>query len=193
MGTDGPHGIEAQRAMLQAQVESLRQELTAVRADIPAKRWPLRKRLAALVGLLSLGAAGYGIAYATIPDASGVIHGCRDNTYGYTRIIDTDAGTTCTSSETPVSWAAGSRTSYYVNTSSAVVVAPGQSSGLQTIHCNTGDTAVGGGVRSTSQPGLVLEFSSPSDLAPDEWDTSMKNEGPNAVPFVVRVKCAHQP
>ena len=63
----------------------------------------------ALVALAIAGAllvAG-GIAYATIPDASGVIHGCYKKTspnQGTLRIIDTDKAQGCSNSEIPLNW-----------------------------------------------------------------------------------------
>jgi hypothetical protein len=55
--------------------------------------------LAAVAGTAIAG----GIVYATIPDAGGVIHGCYGNN-GKLRVIDTDAGETCNSSETALNW-----------------------------------------------------------------------------------------
>jgi hypothetical protein len=61
----------------------------------------VKKRLVLLtVALLLVG----GIAYASIPDANGVIHGCRKNSGGALRVIDTDAGQTCAGNETALSW-----------------------------------------------------------------------------------------
>ncbi|MFL5959671.1 MAG: hypothetical protein ACJ75G_05315 [Gaiellaceae bacterium] len=63
----------------------------------------------ALVALAIAGAllvAG-GIAYATIPDASGVIHGCYKKSspnQGTLRIIDTDKAQGCSNSEIPLNW-----------------------------------------------------------------------------------------
>ena len=54
----------------------------------------------AIVGALALG----GIAYATIPDGGGVIHGCYQKNQGSLRVIDTGAGQVCTSSESPLNW-----------------------------------------------------------------------------------------
>jgi len=54
----------------------------------------------ASVGALAL--AG-GIAYATIPDNQGVIHGCRNNGSGILRVIDS-ANASCTAAETPLNW-----------------------------------------------------------------------------------------
>ena len=53
--------------------------------------------LAVAVGALALAGA---VVYATIPDSHGVIHGCYDS-HGALRVIDTGAGQSCTSRETP--------------------------------------------------------------------------------------------
>jgi hypothetical protein len=57
--------------------------------------------LAAAAALLVL--AG-GAAYATIPAANGVIHGCYSNGNGGLRVIDADAGQTCGRHESPLTW-----------------------------------------------------------------------------------------
>lgn len=44
-----------------------------------------------------------GVALATIPDGSGVIHGCYKNSTGALRVID-DATQTCTGPETAITW-----------------------------------------------------------------------------------------
>lgn len=62
-----------------------------------------RGRVTALATALLL-LAGGGIAYATIPDASGVVHGCYKNGNGALRVIDTGAGAHCTPAETPLDW-----------------------------------------------------------------------------------------
>jgi hypothetical protein len=63
----------------------------------------IRPAVVALVVVGALLVAG-GIAYATIPDSSGVIHGCYQKNQGGLRIIDTDKAQTCSSSETPLNW-----------------------------------------------------------------------------------------
>ena len=45
-----------------------------------------------------------GIAYASIPDSNGVIHGCYKTVGGSLRVIDNDAGATCNGAETPLNW-----------------------------------------------------------------------------------------
>src|SRR6478735_6457788 len=61
-----------------------------------------------MVALLAAAAltAG-GIAYASIPDAHGVIHGCYSRNGGTLRVIDADNGETCDiakGKETPLDW-----------------------------------------------------------------------------------------
>lgn len=52
-----------------------------------------------LIGLLLVG----GVAYATIPDGSGVIHGCYARSGGSLRVIDAGV-TNCSSKETALDW-----------------------------------------------------------------------------------------
>lgn len=56
---------------------------------------------AAIVVVLAIAA---GVAYATIPDGSGVIHGCFTTSNGALRVVDTDAGGTCKKGESPLNW-----------------------------------------------------------------------------------------
>ncbi len=62
---------------------------------------PRNKRLtvfaAVTLGLLSV------IAYASIPDAGGVVHGCYKKSGGSLRVID-DTTATCDNNETPIQW-----------------------------------------------------------------------------------------
>jgi hypothetical protein len=61
-------------------------------------------RLRVATAALALAALGGGIAYAAIPDAAGVIHGCRTLAGGTLRVIDSEAGQTCRSSEAALNW-----------------------------------------------------------------------------------------
>src|SRR3954451_7233622 len=45
-----------------------------------------------------------GVAYATIPDASGVIHACYNPSQGQLRVIDTAKHESCTNHEKALSW-----------------------------------------------------------------------------------------
>jgi hypothetical protein len=77
-------------------------------------RAQLRKRAGrlAMIAALVLATAG-GVAYATIPDSSGLIHGCYSKfvgsgptlvTTGQLRVIDTDLGQTCKPTEQALNW-----------------------------------------------------------------------------------------
>ena len=64
----------------------------------------LRRRVYWLLGgvVAALALAG-GIAYATIPDANGVIHGCRKTGSGLLRVIDADVAS-CKPGEARLNW-----------------------------------------------------------------------------------------
>jgi hypothetical protein len=67
-------------------------------------RHNLRSRLRWLLVATGALATIGGVAYAAIPDSSGVIHGCYTNRVGVLRVIDPSAGQSCTSLETPIQW-----------------------------------------------------------------------------------------
>jgi hypothetical protein len=68
----------------------------------------MKIRVAKGIGVLVVVAAAIGagaLAYAAIPDGSGVIHGCYANRDGSLRVIDPSAGGTCDSrKETALDW-----------------------------------------------------------------------------------------
>jgi hypothetical protein len=61
----------------------------------------MRKRWVVLA-VAAIGVLGASIAYASIPDQSGVIHGCRNNGSGVLRVID--SGQTCSPAESSLDW-----------------------------------------------------------------------------------------
>lgn len=61
-------------------------------------------RLRWLVAGVVVGAIGGGVAFASIPDSSGVINGCYQKNVGNLRVIDPSAGDSCRPSEIPISW-----------------------------------------------------------------------------------------
>jgi hypothetical protein len=65
---------------------------------------------AAITSLVFLGA----VALASIPDSSGVIHGCRKNSDGSLRVIDTDAGQTCPKGYTTLDWRQNGYSEYQI-------------------------------------------------------------------------------
>jgi hypothetical protein len=66
---------------------------------------PRRRRWVVIAAsvLVALGASA-AIAYATIPDSEGVIHGCYKTVGGALRVINTDEGGACLASETSLAW-----------------------------------------------------------------------------------------
>src|SRR4051812_36224058 len=62
----------------------------------------MRVRLTLGLALGGLALAG-GVAYATIPDSSGIIHGCYTKSGGALRVIDATV-TNCKSTETGLDW-----------------------------------------------------------------------------------------
>lgn len=62
------------------------------------------RRTAAVVGAAAVLTAGAGIAYGSIPDGQGVIHGCYQTQGGQLRVIDTGKGALCTQFETALNW-----------------------------------------------------------------------------------------
>lgn len=64
---------------------------------------PRRPSPGTLIALLALVVASGGVAYAAIPSAGGVIHGCISGT-GSLRVVDKDAGDACRASETALTF-----------------------------------------------------------------------------------------
>jgi hypothetical protein len=55
--------------------------------------------------------AGGALAWASIPDSGGTIHGCYASN-GTLRVVDTDLGQSCKSNEKPLDWSATERKAY---------------------------------------------------------------------------------
>jgi hypothetical protein len=66
-------------------------------------RLPFHSRILWLFAAVTASLAVGGIAYATIPDQNGVIHGCRNDGSGVLRVIDADTSS-CLQSETALDW-----------------------------------------------------------------------------------------
>ncbi|MGO9153032.1 MAG: carbohydrate-binding protein [Acidimicrobiales bacterium] len=69
----------------------------------PKRRW-LRAGAAGVVLASGLAVVTGALAFASIPDANGVFHGCVRTATGAIRIIDTGQNQTCRAGETAVSW-----------------------------------------------------------------------------------------
>lgn len=63
-----------------------------------------RRNLVAYAALVAALVAVGGVAYSSIPDPQGVIHGCYDNTTGALRVIDTAGSDVCRGGQTALDW-----------------------------------------------------------------------------------------
>ena len=96
------------------------------------------------------------MALASIPDSSGVIHGCRSKTTGVLRVIDSDAGQRCLAGEAELTWnqqgppgPAGTGREL-VERSVSIDTTPSGSDQLminEVVQCPAGKAAVNGGYR----------------------------------------------
>jgi hypothetical protein len=123
------------------------------------KQVPGRRGVAAAVVVVAAIAAG-GIAYASIPDSNGVIHGCYKNTNGSLRVIDS-GGKGCQIGETPLDWsqtgptgptgatgasgASGVSGYEIVSDTTTNTTSSGGVNGFFSVTCPQGKKAVGGG------------------------------------------------
>lgn len=69
------------------------------------RRLTRRTLWAGAAAVVVLGAAG-GVAWATVPDAQGVIHACYAKANGSLGVIDTGAGQHCQAGQVPLAWGA---------------------------------------------------------------------------------------
>jgi hypothetical protein len=124
-------------------------------------RGKVRVSPALMVSVAALVVALGGVAYAAIPDSSGVIHGCYLNKIGVLRVIDSEAGQKCSSFETPLNWnqtgppgpaGANGATNVVVRASVPITLSANTASDV-TANCNPGEIAVGGGGHSLG-PGI---------------------------------------
>jgi hypothetical protein len=97
---------------------------------------------------LGVAAALFGVAtavQASIPDSSGVIHGCYQKINGQLRVIDTDKGQACLASELALSWSQTGPTGATRPTGATGATGPPgpQTPGLL-LHCSAGLTLAQG-------------------------------------------------
>jgi hypothetical protein len=154
----------------------------------------MRKLIAAAFVVGVLAAVG-GIAYATIPDENGVIHGCRNNGSGSLRVIDS-ASQSCTPAETALDWNQlgpkgdkgdpGGVLDVYFNRDTDVLPA-GAVRGYRA-QCGDGDKAIGGGYASDSTD--VTAFRSDVDLINPAYLLGLKNNGNVAAAIQFTAYCA---
>lgn len=105
------------------------------------------------VALLVVG----GVAVASIPDASGVINGCRKNSDGSLRVIDTATTTTCPTGWTRLNWSqTGPPGISGLVTVQATGTIPPQSSATVAAFCPPGKSVLGGGVISSFNDAVMM-------------------------------------
>ena len=63
----------------------------------------IRTRVVLITGVAAI-ALTAGVGFAAIPSSSGAVNGCYEKNTGILRVIDTDAGKTCKSFESPITW-----------------------------------------------------------------------------------------
>ena len=149
------------------------------------------KLFAALLGAAATLAIG-SVAWATIPDASGVIHACVKN--GAPRIIDTEAGESCKATEQALEWnqagqpgSPGGVSGYQLFTSEVVTLDPGQH-GEASVPCPEGTRALGGGY--IAGPAVQVASVIPAG-AGTIWSAAGTNVSDTQTSFIrVRVVCA---
>jgi hypothetical protein len=123
----------------------------------------LRKTLVLVAALLSVVGAAVA-ATAAIPDANGVIHGCRNTKTGVLRVIDTDARQTCGKDEVELNWnqtgpqgPAGVSGIEYVQRD---VTVPAYASQWQAAApCPAGKQAIAGGYDNSDIAGSIVDAS----------------------------------
>jgi hypothetical protein len=133
------------------------------------------------------------VAWATIPDGNGVIHGCYLRKGGALRVINTGKGQTCTGKEKSLTWnqtgpagpAGPPGVSGYVV--SGTNFSPTVNAGDQwsvTVSCPMGKSLLGGGFTDTSAGWSPLRLVSSGPYQPQStttWTVTVMNDGANQV------------
>ena len=132
--------------------------------------------IAVVAGLVLAG----GVAYASIPDAGGVIHGCYLKAVGTLRVIDSPGQHCLNGLETPLNWSqtgaegpsgptgpAGIAGYEEKVASDFFTLAPGDSQGID-VSCPSGKKALGGGGLAAGAH-ISLTGTGPSGVNNDRW------------------------
>ena len=137
-----------------------------------------------------------GVAYATIPDSSSVIHTCYTTKGGGLRVIDTGAGESCNAKESPLDWNAqgpkGDRgpagISGLEQDTKGASISPG--GWIVNVDCPTGKLAISGGWDSTGFDALDVELSSP--FKDDSgWSFVFFNKSSSTITVTASAMCAN--
>jgi hypothetical protein len=140
----------------------------------------MRRISAVVAALLVALLVGAGIAYASVPGPGGVINGCRKNSDGSMRVIDSTA--TCPNGYTALNWRQAEPVT--AQTSVGFNIDPGGVNGTNVV-CPAGMVATGGGFfTDTNLPQLLPIGSFPlvqNGTTPSGWQVIFRNTGPDAV------------
>jgi hypothetical protein len=164
-----------------------------------AKNAARRVATIGVVLLIAL-AAGAAVAYAVIPDASGIIHGCYKASDGKLRVVDS----TCGSGETALDWSqtgpqgpAGADGVSGRETEQANATALAGQSRSVAVTCSSGKRALGGGFDTgLAQPGLIdvltsaPQFSGPGGSETTGWIATFFNNDTQDHTVTVFLICA---
>lgn len=147
------------------------------------------RRLAVAVGVLVAMLGGGAVANASIPSATGVINGCH-KTSGWDKglliVIDQDAGESCPSDFTPLSWNHVSGIETVRKTES---VAAGTASAVS-LPCPSGRRVMGGGYELPTAVSPDVHVVSSTSPSPDGWQVTIRNDSTASVAVEVTANCA---
>jgi hypothetical protein len=140
------------------------------------------RRVAGVVALGLMLALIGGIAYAAIPDANGVIHGCYHNVSGNLRVVD--PATSCLPSETAITWNQSGQQgppglSGYEQKSHQMFLVPNQVAEV-TVNCSAGKKVLGGGFDIETPTDVKVFSSEPvvaGNLSDHSWSVLAQNTG----------------
>ncbi len=157
---------------------------------------PRRRMFVYAVAAAVLALAG-GIAYAAIPDSSGVIHGCFKTGSGDLRVIDPST-TSCLPSETAISWnqmgpQGPPGVSGYEEKTHQVFVSAGAFTNVS-VSCSAGKKVLGGGFDIETPDDVKVFSSEPSDgsgnIIDNGWNVFVHNAGSVTRQATVTAICA---
>ena len=125
----------------------------------------------ALIGILALSA---GMVYAAIPNsATGVINGCFEKYTGLMRVIDVEAGKSCTRWETPISWS---------QVGPAGEIGPQGPQGERGLDGDPGQAGADGGAGADGAPGPQGEQGAQGPMGPEGLQGERGEQGPEGDP-----------
>jgi hypothetical protein len=125
------------------------------------------------------------IAFATIPDASNVIHACYGSQGGL-RVIDSPAAT-CKVNETALAWARSGLTGYELVTETNFITP--NTSGVVNAHCSSGNSLLGGGFHTPGADMQIIQ-SFPQTFGGQQSWQALAHSGPGGGNLTAYAICA---